>query len=51
VLSRDAFDKIKESPIEELIVTDTIPVDNNKGSKIKNYFSGEAFSGSHKQKS
>jgi len=52
VLSRDAFDKIKESPIEELIVTDTIPVDNNKGSKIKTIsvakLLAEAISRNHK---
>ena len=35
VLSRDAFDKIEGSPIEELIVTDTIPVDAGKSSKVK----------------
>ncbi|MCG2725070.1 MAG: ribose-phosphate pyrophosphokinase [Elusimicrobia bacterium] len=35
VLSRDAFDKIEESPIEELIVTDTIPVDIGNSSKVK----------------
>ncbi|MEA3306408.1 MAG: ribose-phosphate pyrophosphokinase [Elusimicrobiota bacterium] len=35
VLSGHAFDKIEESPIEELIVTDTIPVDASKSSKIK----------------
>ena len=35
VLSRDAFDKIEKSPIEELIVTDTIPVDMSKSSKVK----------------
>ncbi|MCX5784789.1 MAG: ribose-phosphate pyrophosphokinase [Elusimicrobia bacterium] len=35
VLSRDAFEKINVSPIEELILTDTIPVDASKSAKIK----------------
>ncbi|HAH33051.1 MAG TPA: ribose-phosphate pyrophosphokinase [Elusimicrobia bacterium] len=35
VLSRDAFEKINASPIEELIITDTIPVDTSKSAKIK----------------
>jgi ribose-phosphate pyrophosphokinase len=35
VLSRDAFEKINASPIEELILTDTIPVDASKSAKIK----------------
>lgn len=35
VLSRDAVDKIDKSPIEELILTDTIPVNALKSAKIK----------------
>lgn len=35
VLSRNAFDKINASAIEELIITDTIPVDGRKSPKIK----------------
>ena len=35
VLSRDAFEKINASPIEELILTDTIPVNASKSAKIK----------------
>ncbi|HAF95619.1 MAG: ribose-phosphate pyrophosphokinase [Elusimicrobia bacterium GWC2_51_8] len=34
VLSRDAFDKINASPLEELILTDTIPVNASKSAKI-----------------
>jgi len=35
VLSRDAIEKIDKSPIEELIITDTIPADTSKSAKIK----------------
>jgi ribose-phosphate pyrophosphokinase len=35
VLSRDAVDRIDRSPIEELILTDTIPVNASKSAKIK----------------
>lgn len=35
VLSRDAFEKINDSPIEELLITDTIPIDASKSAKIK----------------
>ena len=35
VLSRDAIEKISKSPIEELILTDTIPVNASKSAKIK----------------
>ncbi|OGS06529.1 MAG: ribose-phosphate pyrophosphokinase [Elusimicrobia bacterium RIFOXYA12_FULL_51_18] len=35
VLSRDAIKKIDASPIEELIVADTIPVNASKSAKIK----------------
>jgi len=35
VLSRDAADRIDKSPIEELILTDTIPVNASKSAKIK----------------
>ncbi len=35
VLSRDAIAKIDRSPIEELILTDTIPVNASKSAKIK----------------
>ena len=35
VLSRDAFEKINASPLEELILTDTIPVNASKSAKIK----------------
>ncbi len=35
VLSKDAFKRIDDSPIEEVVLTDTIPVDENKSSKIK----------------
>ena len=35
VLSKDAVDKIEKSPIEELILTDTIPVNTSKSAKIK----------------
>ena len=35
VLSRDAIEKIDKSPIEELILTDTIPVNASKSAKIK----------------
>ena len=35
VLSRDAIDRIDKSPIEELILTDTIPVNASKSAKIK----------------
>ncbi|OGR44969.1 MAG: ribose-phosphate pyrophosphokinase [Elusimicrobia bacterium GWA2_61_42] len=35
VLSRDAVEKIDKSPIEELILTDTIPVNASKSAKIK----------------
>ncbi len=35
VLSRDAIQKIDASPIEELIVSDTIPVNASKSAKIK----------------
>ncbi|HNW43222.1 MAG TPA: ribose-phosphate pyrophosphokinase [Elusimicrobiales bacterium] len=35
VLSRDAVDKIERSPIEEMILTDTIPVKASKSAKIK----------------
>ncbi|MBI5744888.1 MAG: ribose-phosphate pyrophosphokinase [Elusimicrobia bacterium] len=35
VLSRDAIDRIDRSPIEELILTDTIPVNASKSAKIK----------------
>jgi ribose-phosphate pyrophosphokinase len=35
VLSRDAFEKINASPIEELIISDTIPVSASKSAKIK----------------
>lgn len=35
VLSRDAFEKINNSPIEELILSDTIPVNTSKSAKIK----------------
>ena len=35
VLSRDAIDRIDKSPIEELILSDTIPVNASKSAKIK----------------
>jgi ribose-phosphate pyrophosphokinase len=35
VLSRDAVEKIDKSPIEELILSDTIPVNASKSAKIK----------------
>jgi ribose-phosphate pyrophosphokinase len=35
VLSRDAVERIDKSPIEELILTDTIPVNPAKSAKIK----------------
>ncbi len=35
VLSRDAVERIDKSPIEELILTDTIPVNTSKSAKIK----------------
>jgi len=35
VLSRDAVEKIDKSPIEEMILTDTIPVNASKSAKIK----------------
>ncbi|MBU2573217.1 MAG: ribose-phosphate pyrophosphokinase, partial [Elusimicrobia bacterium] len=35
VLSLDAFEKINASPIEELIISDTIPVDASKSAKIR----------------
>mgnify|MGYP001591530747 FL=1 len=35
VLSRDAVERIDKSPIEELILTDTIPVNASKSAKIK----------------
>ncbi len=35
VLSRDSIEKIDKSPIEELILTDTIPVNASKSAKIK----------------
>ena len=35
VLSKDAFEKINASPIEELILTDTIAVNASKSAKIK----------------
>jgi ribose-phosphate pyrophosphokinase len=35
ILSRDAVDKIDRSPIEELILTDTVPVNASKSAKIK----------------
>ena len=35
VLSMDAIEKIDKSPIEELILTDTIPVNASKSAKIK----------------
>lgn len=35
VLSRDALDKINASPIEELVLTDTIVIDTTKSSKVK----------------
>ncbi|PIU20782.1 MAG: ribose-phosphate pyrophosphokinase [Elusimicrobia bacterium CG08_land_8_20_14_0_20_59_10] len=35
VLSRDAVDKLDKSPIEEIILTDTIPVNASKSAKIK----------------
>ncbi|MEI7481311.1 MAG: ribose-phosphate pyrophosphokinase [Elusimicrobiota bacterium] len=35
VLSRDAIDKINNSPIEELIISDTIPANTSKSAKIK----------------
>ncbi len=35
VLSRDAIERIDKSPIEELILTDTIPVNASKSAKIK----------------
>jgi len=35
VLSRDAVDRIDRSPIEELILSDTIPVNASKSAKIK----------------
>jgi len=35
VLSRDAVERIDRSPIEELILTDTIPVNASKSAKIK----------------
>ncbi|MGC8867304.1 MAG: ribose-phosphate diphosphokinase [Elusimicrobiales bacterium] len=35
VLSKDAFKRIDDSPIEEVVLTDTILVDENKSSKIK----------------
>ncbi|MCX5791660.1 MAG: ribose-phosphate pyrophosphokinase [Elusimicrobia bacterium] len=35
VLSRDAIEKIDRSPIEEMILTDTIPVNASKSAKIK----------------
>ncbi|MEI7529731.1 MAG: ribose-phosphate pyrophosphokinase [Elusimicrobiota bacterium] len=35
VLSRDAIERIERSPIEEMILTDTIPVNASKSAKIK----------------
>lgn len=35
VLSRDAIERIDKSPIEEMIFTDTIPVNASKSAKIK----------------
>lgn len=35
VLSKDACKKIDESPIEEVIFTDTIPIDQSRSKKIK----------------
>lgn len=35
VLSRDAIERIDKSPIEELILTDTIPINASKSAKIK----------------
>jgi len=35
VLSRDAVERIDKSPIEEMILTDTIPVNASKSAKIK----------------
>jgi ribose-phosphate pyrophosphokinase len=35
VLSRDAIERIDKSPIEELILTDTIPVNASKSAKIQ----------------
>ncbi len=35
VLSKDAFKKIEDSPIEEVVFTDTIPIDETKSSKVK----------------
>lgn len=35
ILSRDAVEKIDRSPIEELILTDTVPVNASKSAKIK----------------
>lgn len=35
VLSRDAIERIDKSPIEEMILTDTIPVNASKSAKIK----------------
>ena len=35
VLSRDAIERIDKSPIEELILSDTIPVNASKSAKIK----------------
>lgn len=35
VLSKDAIKKIEDSPIEEVVFTDTIPIDLNKSKKIK----------------
>ncbi|HBA61733.1 MAG TPA: ribose-phosphate pyrophosphokinase [Elusimicrobia bacterium] len=35
VLSRDAIERIDKSPIEEMILTDTVPVNASKSAKIK----------------
>lgn len=35
VLSRDAAERIEKSPIEEMILTDTVPVNASKSAKIK----------------
>jgi ribose-phosphate pyrophosphokinase len=35
VLSRDAFERINASPIEELVLTDTIAINTAKSSKVK----------------
>jgi ribose-phosphate pyrophosphokinase len=35
VLSRDAIERIDKSPIEEIIFSDTIPVNASKSAKIK----------------